>query len=158
MTRLSRILMATDFSNYSREALDYALYLAKKLGADLYLLHVMPPIYHPAMSSRIGPEVLKQIRSFEEEEHKKLVTLARNVSRKGMEVHPMFREGIPFREILKAADEISADLIVLGTQGRTGLDRFMIGSVAERVVRKSPCPVFVIRPKTRPIAKKIKAA
>jgi nucleotide-binding universal stress UspA family protein len=59
----------------------------------------------------------------------------------------MFREGPPFLEILKAAEEISAHLIILGTHGRTGLPHILMGSVAERVVRKSSCPVMTIRPK-----------
>jgi nucleotide-binding universal stress UspA family protein len=61
--------------------------------------------------------------------------------------HAIFKEGVPFLEILKAAGEMQADLIVLGTHGRTGLAHVLLGSVAERVVRRSACPVLTVRPK-----------
>jgi nucleotide-binding universal stress UspA family protein len=62
-------------------------------------------------------------------------------------VHLILKEGTPFREIPKVVKEVSADLIVLGTHGRTGLDRFMMGSVAERVARRAPCPILLVKPK-----------
>ena len=144
-----RILMGTDFSDYSKEALDDAVLLAKQFGADLYLLHVFDvPTYIPGVASVAGPEVFEWIRTFREEERKRLETLAEEFRQRGVMVHPILKEGIPFREIPKAAKEISADLIVLGTHGRTGLDRLMMGSVAERVVRRSPCRILLVRPKT----------
>ncbi|NKE73638.1 universal stress protein [Candidatus Manganitrophus noduliformans] len=162
MAILRRILMATDFSNYSKEALDHAVYLAKNVKAELYLFHVFEqPVYNPAASSRIGAgsiAVLEWINNVREKERGRLMTLAKEVGRKGIKVHPILKEGIPFYEILKSAEETSADLIVLGTQGRTGLDRFMMGSVAERVAQKAPCPVYVVRPKTRAAIKKRRRA
>lgn len=150
MATLRRILAATDFSDHSRGALDYAAYLAKSLGAELALLHVFEPrYYHQDVMRRIGPEVHEWMKNLREEERRRLADLEKEVREKGMKVRSFFKEGTPFREILKAADEISADLIVLGTHGRTGLDRFMMGSVAERVARSAPCPVFIARPKAR---------
>lgn len=143
-----RVLMGTDFSDYSKEALDDAILLAKQFGAELYLLHVFDvPTYIPGVASVSGPEVFEWIRTFREEEQKRLESLAEQVRQRGVAVHPILKEGVPFREILKAAKEISADLIVLGTHGRTGLDRLMMGSVAERVVRRSPCRILLVRPK-----------
>jgi nucleotide-binding universal stress UspA family protein len=162
MAILRRILMATDFSDYSKEGLDHAVYLAKKIGAEIYLFHVFEqPVYNPAASSRIGAGnivVLEWIKAVREKERRKLMTLAKEVGRKGIKVHPILKEGIPFYEILRSAEETSADLIVLGTQGRTGLDRFMMGSVAERVARSAPCPVYIVRPKARAAIKKRRRA
>jgi nucleotide-binding universal stress UspA family protein len=143
-----RILIGTDFSDYSKEALDYAVLLAEHFGAELYLLHVFDiPTYLPGGIRVTGMEFSEWIRSLREGAQKKLEALAGEVRQKGVVVHPILKEGIPFREIPKAVKEVSADLIVLGTHGRTGLDRFMMGSVAERVARRAPCPIFLVKPK-----------
>ena len=149
MITLHRILMTTDFSDYSKEALEYAVHMARSFGADLYLLHVFePPFFSPSgVSLSVRPEVHQWIKEIKEEESKKLDILAEEVRHKGAKVHPIFKAGTPFLEILKTAEEIPADLIVLGTHGRTGLAHVLMGSVAERVVRKSACPVFSVRPK-----------
>ena len=144
-----RILMGTDFSDCSKEALDYAVLLAKQFGAELYLLHVFdaPASFIPGVGSVAGPEVFEWIDELRQGERKRLDTLAEEIGQKGVEVHSILKDGTPFREIPKAAKETAADLIVLGTHGRTGFDRFMAGSVAERVVRRSPCPIFLVKSK-----------
>jgi nucleotide-binding universal stress UspA family protein len=144
-----RILMGTDFSDYSKEALDYAVLLAKQFGADLYLLHAfeVPAYYIPGLGGLGGPDIIEWLRSVKEREQKRLETLAGEVRQKGIEVHPILKEGSPDGEILKAVKEVAADLIILGTHGRSGLDRFMMGSVAERVLRQAPCPILLVRPK-----------
>lgn len=150
MISLKRILMATDFSDYSREALDYAVYLAKTVGADLYLLHVYE--IHLLMLSgetlSVRPDVYQWVRDLKEDASKSLDAQAAKVRGSGVQVHTILKEGHPFPEILNTAEEISVDLIVLGTHGRTGLPHVLLGSVAERVVRKASCPVFTVRPKT----------
>lgn len=150
MITLHRILMAADFSDYSNEALDYAIYLARGFGADLYLLHVFePPFFsRTGVTPGVRPEVLQWIKEMKEAEVRQLDDLAEKVRHQGAKVHPVFKEGTPFLEILKTAGEIPSDLIVLGTHGRTGLAHVLMGSVAERVVRKSLCPVFTVRPKS----------
>ncbi len=149
MISLKRILMATDFSDYSKEALDYAVYLAKTIGADLYLLHVyeIPMLVLPGETLSVRTEVYEWLADLKEGAAKSLEAQADKVRRLGVQVHPILKEGRPFREILNIAQEISADLIVLGTHGRTGLPHVLLGSVAERVVRKASCPVFTVRPK-----------
>ncbi|HEY5593892.1 MAG TPA: universal stress protein [Nitrospiria bacterium] len=150
MITLHRILLATDFSDFSNEALDYAVYLSRGFGADLYLLHVFePPFFsHSGVSLNVRPEVHQWIMEVKQEAQEKLGKLAEEVRHHGAKVHPIFKEGTPFVEILKVAGEIPADLIVLGTHGRTGLTHVLMGSVAERIVRKSSCPVFTVRPKS----------
>lgn len=146
---LSRILVPTDFSDYSKEALDYAIHLARMLKAKLYLLHVFEwPVYSDVgVSPGVRPEVYEWIKEIKTESSGKLDRLADEVRRRHVTVHPLFKEGTPFLEILEAAEETRADLIVVGTHGRTGLAHVLLGSVAERVVRKSPCPVLTVRPK-----------
>jgi len=145
----SRILMATDFSDCSAEALDYAVLLAKHFGADLYLFHAFEalPYKIPASASTARPGAFEWLRTLKEEEEKRLGALVGEIYQKGVKAYPVFKEGVPFREIPEAAREVEADLIVLGTHGRTGLDRLMMGSVAERVVRGAPCPIFLVKPK-----------
>jgi nucleotide-binding universal stress UspA family protein len=144
-----RILMGTDFSDYSKEAYDYAVLLAKQFGADLFLLHAleMPAFFVPGVGRAAGPDVVEWIRALKEEEQKKLQPLEAEAHQKGVKVQSILKEGSPVQEILKAAEEVRAELIVLGTHGRTGLDRFMMGSVAERVSRQALCPIMLVRPK-----------
>lgn len=143
-----RILVGTDFSDPSKEALDYALVLAKQFGAELYLLHAFEePVYVPGMTSLAGPQTVEWVHHFRERERKRLETLAGEIREQGVQVHPVLREGSPIREIPKAAEELQADLIVLGTHGRTGFDHLMMGSVAERVAHRAACNVFLVKPK-----------
>jgi nucleotide-binding universal stress UspA family protein len=150
MITLRHILAATDFSDYSKEAVEYAVHLSSSLGADLHLLHVFePPFFsHAGVAPSRQPEVHQWIRELKEEERKKLSALAGGVRGLKAAAHPVFKEGTPFLEILKAAGEIPADLIVLGTHGRTGLSHVLLGSVAERVVRQASCPVLTVKPRT----------
>jgi universal stress protein A len=149
MISLHRILMATDFSDYSNEALNYAVYLARGFGADLYLLHVFePPFFsHSGVTPGVRPEVHEWIKEMKEDAARKLNELAVEIRHQVSKVHVILKEGMPFHEILLTAGEIPSDLIVIGTHGRTGLSHVLMGSVAERVVRKSACPVFTVRPK-----------
>ena len=159
MITLHRILLATDFSDFSNEALDYAVYLARGFGADLHLLHVFePPFFsHSGVSLNVRPEVHQWIMEVKQEAQEKLGKLAEEVRHHGAKVHPIFKEGTPFLEILKTAGEIPADLIVLGTHGRTGLAHVLMGSVAQRVVQKAACPVFTVKPRAFAGAKEKKS-
>ncbi len=149
MINLSRILIATDFSAYSKEALEYGVYLAKAFESDLYLIHVFePPFYfHSGASPSIQSEIRQYLNEARQEALRTLNALANDIQYREGKVHTLFKEEIPFLEVLKAAREIPTDLIVLSTHGRTGLAHVLMGSVAERVVQKSPCPVFTVRPR-----------
>lgn len=149
MINLHRILMATDFSDFSKEALEYAVLLGRKVGGDLYLLHVFeaPFLSHSGVSPGLRPEIHQWIKEVKEEERIQLDRLAEEVRKMGVKVHPILKEGPPYEEIIRTAGEIPADLIVLGTHGRTGIIHLLMGSVAERVVRRASCPVFTVRPK-----------
>lgn len=149
MIRLEHLLAATDFSACSKEAIDHAVQLAHKMKGRLTLLHVFEsPFFYPA-ETPLGnyPEVYQWLHDFKQEELKKLNALTDDVRKKGLPVESLFKEGAPSAEILRTAKEIDADLIVLGTHGRKGLSRVMMGSVAERVAREAPCPVLIVREK-----------
>ena len=148
-TKIRRILVATDFSAYSRESLTYAVYLAKCLGAELLLVHVFErPVYSDvgvAHSVRSG--VQRWLREVKSETTAKLTALVRQLRQQWADTHPLWREGTPSDEIVQCAKETSSDMVVLGTHGRTGLAHVLLGSVTERVLRHAPCPVLTVRPR-----------
>ncbi len=146
----SKIVAATDFSEDSTLALSYAQELALKFSADIVLLHVDQPLAPVMMTPELGPamDVGAMGRIAEEQRmlaQKELDKLAGNLRNAGLKVKVQLKVGSPFLEILHTSQTENADLIVLGTHGRTGLAHVLMGSVAERVVQKAPCPVLTIR-------------
>ena len=144
--KFMKILTPTDFSRPSTDALEIALEIAAP-GAWVLLCHVvddLPLTYGyvgiatptPELRSRMTREAEKELAGFGPKEARADVTVERRV------IH-----GTPFLEIVRLAREEGVDLIVMGTHGRTGLKQMLIGSVAEKVVRKAPCPVLVVRAK-----------
>jgi universal stress protein A len=139
--RIQSILVPTDFSAPSIKALRYAGELAAKFGAKILLLNVVEPI-GPTPDFAYNPLVL---------DDKKIVAAAQQhlkkfAEREGLGAVPAYvRQGIPFHEISRAAEELKADLICISTHGYTGLKHVFMGSTAERVVRHAPCPVLVVR-------------
>ena len=149
MADIRRILVATDFSDYSKEAIDYAVYMGKNFKADLYLLHVFEPAYISpggVILSVVPDEVHTWIKQIREDSNQKLNFLSEEIRKEISRVESRMMTGTAFEAILKFSEEIPADLIVLGTHGRTGMAHVFIGSVAERVVRKAQCPVLTVRP------------
>jgi nucleotide-binding universal stress UspA family protein len=140
---IRHLLVAHDFSETSDAALDYALGLAQKLGARVTVVHAYEIPSHGA------PEVLilatDWIKQFEVVARDALDKVIAEVRRRGLDAAPALRRGPAWRAINAAATETKADLIVIGSEGRTGLGRALLGSVAEKVVRTAPCPVLVVR-------------
>lgn len=147
---IRRLLCATDCSEYSGDALTHATYLATELEAELTLVSVFEPPFFlesgVSQNLRMHHDVDQWIREAEKDAKARLDSLAAEIRAQGLRVSTLFRKGVPFVEILKAADEVSADLIVIGTHGRTGLPHVLIGSVAERVVRGATSAVLTVRP------------
>jgi universal stress protein A len=142
---LKKILFATDFSEGSSSSLPYAVSIARQYGAKLYFVHVIYDVvktsgwYVPHVSmdelyrdmeknakAQLEKSFLEEIRGYKDVEHVVL-------------------KGTPYEEISRFAEENKIDLIVIGTHGRTGLDRMLFGSTAEQVVRYAPCPVLTVR-------------
>ncbi len=153
MIHFKNILVPTDFSEAANEALDYALSLAKIFQSKLYLLHVYEPMVFYTDSPMGMPDVMEleqSIRTSSEQSlrhiHEKLIKM-RAGEFGDIQVETLLLQGKPFVEIIKTAREKNADLIILSTHGRSGLEHILLGSVAEKVVRKSPCPVLTIRAK-----------
>jgi nucleotide-binding universal stress UspA family protein len=137
MRPLKRILVPTDWSELSARALQFAAFLARDPDAELIVLYVVPL---PSLMYGPPPE------SYLENERDELCRV--RPSDPNLRVRHLLSEGEPAAAILQAARETNADLIVMGTHGRTGLDRLVVGSVAEQVVRRAPCPVLTVRANT----------
>lgn len=145
MQSFDKILFATDFSESSDHAFDYALTLAQQFGSRLTILHV---INEPVdLRGFYVPHI-----SFENLE-KEIEEGARKMMAKFLATHmtgfsnyqTAIVSGVPWEEILKRAESDRSSCIVLGTQGRSGIDHLLFGSTAERVVRKALCPVVTVR-------------
>jgi nucleotide-binding universal stress UspA family protein len=148
MIKLDRILVPTDFSDNGQCAVKYAVALAEKFNAELHLLHVLQDML-PASSTGEGLIFASAgdfVQEFRNSAKKALADLTASDAFKGKKVVSVIREGQPFVEIIRYAREELADLIIVATHGRTGLAHVLMGSVAERVVRKAGCPVLTVRP------------
>jgi len=144
---ITKILVPVDFSPHAGMAFRYAAMLARRFGARLGLVHVVEdPFVTGAWSSEIYvpnvPELLKDLMARAERE---LATLKGSDAAAGLTVETAVVTGRPAHTLVEHAKEGGFDLIVMGTHGRTGLAHVVMGSVAERVVRKAPCPVLTVR-------------
>jgi len=143
MLRIQHIVHPTDFSETSAQALRVAAAVAHDYGARLTLVHVAPP--PPVM---VAGEIPVMVPPVDAKEH--LATLTGQLSAlpigyKDVNVNRQLVEGDPAAEILALADALHADFIVMGTHGRTGLSRLLMGSVAEQVSRKATVPVLLVK-------------
>ena len=145
MKPFTKILIAIDFSENSECAFDYALTLATQFNAELMIIHVInePVDLRGFYVPHISFEQLE--KEIEESAAKMMETFCRSKLGTFSNYKTAIVTGIPYDEITAAAARIDASLIVLGTHGRTGLDRILFGSTAERVVRSASCPVLTVR-------------
>jgi nucleotide-binding universal stress UspA family protein len=140
MFDIHTILHPTDFSARSELALRLACALARDHRARLVLLHVVPRPVIVSSEGVVPPPPVEDYRERAEEELHRLEVLD-----PAIQVEHRLEEGDAVIEILAVAEDTAADLIVMGTHGRTGVGRMLMGSVAEQVVRKAPCPVLTVR-------------
>lgn len=146
MLTFGRILAPTDFSSHSHEALRYACGLAERFGAELHVIHVLSEIVPTGPDPLLMPVMPPQFYAEDEQRAKEALKV---------EIRPEWGApaslstavcwGAPAEAIVDYAAENKADLLVIATHGRTGLSHVLLGSVAERIVRESPCPVLTIR-------------
>jgi len=140
-----KILVPTDFSECAAAAQATAVDLARKLGGDIVLLHVLveTPLYGEGFLS--GPRVQSVYDAQRKWAESALDVRIAELHGQGIKASRRATVGVPFDEIVNVAGEEHAEMIVIGTHGRSGLSRVLLGSVAERVVRLAPCPVLTVR-------------
>jgi nucleotide-binding universal stress UspA family protein len=155
MIEIERILCPTDFSEFSDWALTLALPLARWYRSEISVMHVVPrvlmhPEYFPYMQEPVlpSPDVRKQALG----ELDRFVEKARE---SGIGTEVFLEEGDSVEEVLRKADRLPADLIIMGTHGRRGFERLVLGSVAEKVLRKSPCPVLTVSSRPERIGEEV---
>jgi len=144
--RLQKILLPTDFSNYSAAATKYACELAVKFDAELHLLHTLETRLASTPNFGFGLDLPKYVSESKAAAEKSLAGVLDPKWSAGRTVIHAVVEGLPKVEIIQYARKQNIDLIVIATHGRTGLAHVIMGSVAESVVRTAPCPVRTVRP------------
>lgn len=143
MLEIRKILAPTDFSENAKTGLDYARGLANVFGSEITLIHVTEPRFSYA-GYGLSPEVVRDIERETQEAIEEQIEKAK-ADLGEVRCSHLVREGAPFHEIVEAAREIDADLIVMATHGHTGIKHLLLGSTAEKVVRYAPCPVLTVR-------------
>ncbi len=145
MIKLKRILFPTDFSDFSAYAASFAVSFAVDYGAKLYVLHVvelplgMPGIY----TMGAGQEKLAEMAERLAREELEMATTPDLLEK--LDYAVVCLQGAAFQNIISFAQENSIDMIIMGTRGRSELETILLGSTAEKVLRNSPIPVFVVR-------------
>ncbi|MDD8018125.1 MAG: universal stress protein [Bacteroidota bacterium] len=141
---LKHILVPIDFSENSKKALRYAVPLAHQFNASITLINIVEPTVFPSdfgFGQMSFPDVEKELFDKAEEE---LRSVAKEIP-SAIPNDVAVKTGIPFVEVTNYANDEQIDLIIVATHGRTGVEHILFGSTAEKIIRKAPCPVFVVR-------------
>jgi nucleotide-binding universal stress UspA family protein len=149
MIAIRTILLPTDGSECSDKALTYALSLAKQYGGRVVALHVIDRGWEEQTRNamvEVGHDLMQTLHDgYARTAHTILQAALAAGGAAGVPMETRLAHGTPYEEIVKAGKEVAADLIVIGTHGRTGMSHFLLGSVAEKVVRAGPCPVLTVQ-------------
>lgn len=147
VTGIRRILYATDYSKASRRAREKAIEFAKDYNAELWIVHVIVPTTAYASEQEFGGAELyvKLEESARQEAESQMERLMGALEKTKIKAKSLLLRGSPHEQIVKAAKSKRADMIVIGTHGRTGLSKLFMGSVAGRVVTTASCPVLTVR-------------
>ncbi len=139
-----RILVPIDFSENAASVLDWAAHLAQEHGSRILLLHVyhLPVEVQQLEGAYLPPDFWSTVKN---EAEQQLGRFAEDLRGRGLEVEALVREGYPATVIVEEAESLEADLLVIGTHGLSGLKHMLLGSIAERVVQKAPCPVLTVK-------------
>jgi len=145
MLTIKKILCPIDFSGPSVQGFEYAVEFAKQFGAEIEILYVLPvmPPYPTDPNSEFRVPEFEAILHKEAEDQ--LDALVKEKIPTGINVKATIGHGHAAKEIIKVAEESKADLVVIATQGHSGWHHLLLGSVAEKVIRHAPCPVFIVR-------------
>ena len=141
MSNFRHVLVATDFGESSQRAVELALVIAGRLNARLTIMHACQLLAHMYEGLYPNAQVIEMIADAARKQLAAALAAARQTK---SDTRALLRHGPPWQQILSAIDETHADLVVLGTHGRTGVERVLLGSVAERLVRLSPVPTVVV--------------
>ncbi len=145
-----KILLPTDGSENAKRAAEHAIQIGSKSGAEIIVLNVFEAPRLAGIRSADKTELMNRL----EQEGQKAFDDISNIwmgiknggkCQKDVKLNLMFKEGSPSDIILKTIDEEDIDLVVMGTSGKHGINRFLVGSVAENTMRSAPCPVLVVR-------------
>ncbi|HIG01232.1 MAG TPA: universal stress protein [Myxococcales bacterium] len=142
--RVRVILVPLDFSKHADSIVEWAAHLAEEHQSSVVLLHA----YHlPVEFQQVEGTYLPADfwNSLKDEAKDQLTLYGDRLRRRGLQVEELTREGYPATVIEEEAERLHADLIVIGSRGRSGLKHLLLGSIAERVVQKSPCPVLTVK-------------
>ena len=141
---IQHILVPLDFSDHAAPVLEWVTHLAKQHGARVTLLHAyhLPVEFQQLEGAYLPPDFWSNVKA---EAEQSLGRFADQLREQGIEVEAAVREGYPTTVIEEESEQKQADLIVIGTRGLTGLKHLLLGSVAERVVQKSRCPVLTVK-------------
>jgi nucleotide-binding universal stress UspA family protein len=141
---IRRILIPLDFSHHAEAILEWGVHLAKEHGSQVILVHAyhLPVEFQQLEGAYLPPDFWTNVKT---EAQQVLERHAERLRAQGVAVETVVREGYPATVIQEEAEEQRADLIVIGTRGLSGLKHLLLGSVAERVVQKAPCPVLTVK-------------
>jgi len=146
MSQFRRILYATDFSPASLPAFRRALELARESRARLFVAHVYSPVRPLADDGHATAQTFARlVEDIWHDAERRLDRLVAHAKKRGVRARPLLLEGLPHDSIVRAAKATRADLVVLGTHGRTGLKRMFLGSIAAKVIGLASCPVLTVR-------------
>jgi nucleotide-binding universal stress UspA family protein len=142
--QIRRILIPLDFSHHAETILEWGAHLAKEHGSQVILVHAyhLPVEFQQLEGAYLPPDFWTNVKT---EAQQVLERHAERLRSQGLAVETVVREGYPATVIHEEAEEQRADLIVIGTRGLSGLKHLLLGSVAERVVQKAPCPVLTVK-------------
>ena len=146
MHALTSILLPTDFSDNSKEAATWAIEMAQRFDAAIDVVYVDQPLAVALPEGYVMPSA-DALAERQGRLSDSLAEIEQMIGRAapGIKVRSHTREGAPFAEIVQAARDLGSRMIIMGTHGRTGISHALLGSVAEKVVRKAPCPVLTVR-------------
>jgi nucleotide-binding universal stress UspA family protein len=140
-----RVLVPVDFSEHARRALLYGEALSERTGAELHVVHVLPDMSFPDPYFAEAAQLRAMAKAAQERVPEALARNVQEVLGAGADVHTHLEVGSPARTIVRVAEEEDVDHVVLSSHGRTGLERVLLGSVAEGVVRRASCPVLTVK-------------
>lgn len=145
MLNIQKILLPSDFSSFSKIAAPYAVDMARKFGADLYIIHVFDENILDQYYFGDRENAEKYYKELQKIFQSKIDEVIEDIETEDINLIPILANGSPFIEILKFIRQEGIDLLVCSTHGRSGLSQVLMGSTAEKLVRKAPCPVLTVR-------------